>query len=52
VGQPTSSTPVPLGAGTLTPSGIPLVGFAAEVNDPSGPLEVQFDNIWIDLRGN
>ena len=26
-----------------------LVGFAAEVDGPSGPLEVQYDNITIDV---
>jgi hypothetical protein len=50
VGQPSAFQPVPLLPGTLDPSGIPLVGFAAEVNGPSGPLEVQYDNITIDLK--
>jgi hypothetical protein len=48
-GQPGSNPTVHLPAGTLVASGIPLVGFAAEVNGPSGPLEVQYDNITIDL---
>ena len=52
VGQPTSPPVVHLVAGTLVASGIPLVGFAAEVNGVSGPLEVQYDNITIDLRPN
>jgi len=52
VGQPGSAPTVTLPAGTLVASGIPLVGFAAEVNGPSGPLEVQFDNITIDLGSN
>ena len=52
VGQPTSPPVVHLVAGTLVASGIPLVGFAAEVNGPSGPLEVQYDNITIDLSPN
>jgi hypothetical protein len=52
VGQPDSPPLVHLIGGTLVASGIPLVGFAAEVNGPSGPLEVQFDNITIDLRPN
>jgi hypothetical protein len=50
VGQPNSAPAVHLPAGTLVASGIPLVGFAAEVNGPSGPLEVQYDNITIDLK--
>jgi hypothetical protein len=50
VGQPGSTPTVPLPAGTLVSTGIPLVGFAAEVNGMSGPLEVQFDNITIDLK--
>ncbi|HEX3345615.1 MAG TPA: hypothetical protein VHS09_13625, partial [Polyangiaceae bacterium] len=48
-GQPAAFQPVPLLLGTLVASGIPLVGFASEVNGPSGPLEVQFDDITIDL---
>jgi hypothetical protein len=52
VGQPGSNPTVHLPAGTLVASGIPLVGFAAEVNGPSGPLEVQYDNITIDLSPN
>jgi hypothetical protein len=51
-GQPGAFMPVPLFAGTLGGGGIPLVGFASEVNGPSGPLEVQFDNITIDLSGS
>ena len=49
VGRPGSTPAVHLGAGTLVPSGIPLVGFAAEVDGPSGPLDVQYDNVTIDV---
>lgn len=52
VGQPASSPTVPLPPGTLPPNGIPLVGFAAQTSGPSGPFEVQFDNITIDLKPN
>ena len=51
-GQPGAFIPVPLLLGTLVAGGVPLVGFAAEVNGPSGPLEVQYDNITIDLQPN
>lgn len=50
VGQPGSVAPVTLPSKTLPPGGIPFVGFAAQVNGPSGPFEVQFDDITIDLR--
>jgi hypothetical protein len=50
VGLPTGGqATLDLPAGTLPPTGHPLVGFAAEVRGPSGPLEVQYDNITIDL---
>jgi len=49
-GQPSSPTAVPLVGGTLIAAGIPLVGFAAEVNGPGGAFEVQYDNITIDLQ--
>jgi hypothetical protein len=52
VGQPSSVAPVAIPAGTLVPNGIPLVGFAAEVNGPSDGLEVQYDNVTIDLKGS
>jgi hypothetical protein len=55
VGLPSSAPPVDLAPGVLVPSGIPLVGFAAEVNGGgtgSGPLEVQYDNITIDVTGS
>jgi hypothetical protein len=42
--------PYPLPRGSLPRTGIPLVGFASEVNAPSGPLEVQFDNVTIDVQ--
>jgi hypothetical protein len=51
-GQPSPGMPVPLSAGTLAPSGIPLVGFAAEINGQGGSIEVQYDSVWIDLRAN
>jgi hypothetical protein len=49
VGVPGSTPTVHLAAGTLVASGIPLAGFAAEVEGPSGPLEVQYDNVTIDV---
>jgi hypothetical protein len=52
VGQPESSPTIPLPPGTLVPTGIPLVGFAAQTNGPSGSFEVQFDDVTIDLRPN
>jgi hypothetical protein len=42
--------PYPLPSGSLPRTGVPLVGFAAEVNAPSGPLEVQFDNVTVDVQ--
>ncbi len=48
-GQPGAFMPVPLVLGTLVSGGVPLVGFAAQVNGPSGAFEVQYDNITIDL---
>jgi hypothetical protein len=51
-GEPSPGMPVPLSAGTLTSNGVPLVGFAAEINGQGGSLEVQYDNVWIDLRAN
>jgi hypothetical protein len=42
--------PFPLPRGSLPRTGTPLVGFAAEINAPSGPLEVQFDNVTIDVK--
>jgi hypothetical protein len=48
-GAPAAFQPVPLALATLVSTGIPLVGFASEVNGPSGALEVQFDDITIDL---
>jgi hypothetical protein len=42
--------PFPLPAGSLPRMGAPLVGFASEINAPSGPLEVQFDNVTIDVK--
>jgi hypothetical protein len=49
-GATVPSTPVPIPVGTLTPSGAPLVGFAASVNGAGPPFEAQFDNITIDLQ--
>ncbi len=48
-GLPSGAPPVPLGPMFLPKDGIPLVGFASEVNDQSDGLEVQFDNITVDL---
>jgi hypothetical protein len=42
--------PFNLPAGALPRRGSPLIGFASEVNPPSGPLEVQFDNVTIDVK--
>jgi hypothetical protein len=42
--------PFQLPAGSLPLRGIPLVGLASEVNAPSGPLEVQFDNVTMDVK--
>jgi hypothetical protein len=49
-GATVPSTPVPIPVGTLTPSGAPLIGFAAAVNGAGPPFEAQFDNITIDLQ--
>jgi len=42
--------PFNLPSGSLPRTGTPLVGFASEINAPSGPLEVQFDNVTIDVK--
>lgn len=52
VGQPGSVPVIPIPAGTLPATGTPLVGFASEVNGPSDGLEVQYDNVTIDLKGD
>ena len=52
VGLPVGSTPLSLPADTLDPTGVPLVGFAAQVIGPSAGFEVQYDNITIDLNGS
>jgi len=48
-GSTAGAPQVPIMAGTLTAQGAPLVGFAANVTGPSGPLEVQYDNVIVDL---
>jgi hypothetical protein len=52
VGEPSGSPPVMLPPGTFPTAGVPLVGFASNVNGPSPGLDVQFDNVTIDLRGS
>lgn len=49
VGAPTGSSPLPLGPGTVTPTGTPLVGFSASGLPTSAACEVQYDNVTIDL---
>ena len=42
----------PIPPGSLLDGGHPLVGLATTVTGPSGPFEIQFDNVTIDFPGD
>jgi hypothetical protein len=49
VGEPTGYISLAIQAGTLTPTGTPLVGFSNAAQPGSSPLDVEYDNVTIDL---
>lgn len=44
-----AGSPPQIPAGAIPPSGVPAIALAASVMGPSGPVEIQFDNVVVDF---